>query len=70
MKSKILIVLSLLVGCSEKEPKKEVMYQSGPYICEEWNGRAMLSNCINMSDMSEVKKITNATNIIEIEVGK
>ena len=71
MKSRILIVLVLLAGCAEE--KKEVMYQSGPYICEEYeryDGIPVLHKCINMSDMSEVKKITNATNIIEIEVGK
>jgi hypothetical protein len=64
-------MLVLLAGCSEKEPKKEVMYKSGPYICEKWTGiRNTLADCINMSDMSEVKRIYNATNIIEIEVGK
>lgn len=73
MKSKIMIVLFLLAGCSEKEPKKEVMYQSGPFICSKGNVdslRYTLEDCINMSDMSEVKRIYNATNIIEIEVGK
>jgi hypothetical protein len=67
---KILILLVLLAGCSEKEPKKEVMYQSGPYICDIWVDHHTLLDCVNMSDMSEVKKIYNATNIIEIEVGK
>ena len=65
---KILIVLVLLVGCAEE--KKDVMYQSGPYICEEFGGDNNLFRCINMSDMSEVKRIRNATNVIEIEVGK
>jgi hypothetical protein len=64
---KTLIVLVLLVGCAEE--KKEFMYQSGPYICEEFSGSA-LYKCINMSDMSEVNKIYNAANVIEIEVGK
>ena len=67
---KLLILLVLLVGCSEKEPKKEVMYQSGVYICEELTSFHSLKNCVNMSDMSEVKRILNATNIIEIEIGK
>lgn len=69
MKIKILIVLALLAGCSKE--KNNVVYQSGPYICEEYGGENNnLLRCINMSDMSEVKRIRNATNIIEIEVGK
>jgi hypothetical protein len=65
---KTLILLTLLVGCSEK---KNVLYQSEMYICKKaYTGNQTLKDCVNMLDMSEVKKIHNATNIIEIEVGK